>query len=100
MKLFCRREIDQKSWPKWALKAFDPCVENPWVVGAGASDLQGVVSQRLPPTGSVEVQVDTPHRIHPVHSHASEAGPAGCIYVIASRLVDYETKRSLFLEAL
>lgn len=115
-----------------------PRVANPWVVGTGASDLQGVVSQLLPPTGSVEVQVDTPHRIHPVHSHdsdetlhiisgsiifkvgeetfdcgpgdrlmlpahishASEAGPAGCIYVIASRLVDYETKRSPFLEAL
>lgn len=96
------------------------------IVRGGRSDLEGVVTELLPETGSVEVQRDTPGREHPTHTHATDetlhiidgtitfevdggrsscgpgdrlllpaetphssvAGPEGCVYVIALRMVD------------
>ncbi|MEB0139134.1 MULTISPECIES: YqcI/YcgG family protein [unclassified Undibacterium] len=87
--------------------------------------IETVIRELLPPTGSVEVQFDTPNREHAWHSHATDetlhviegsmqfatieqvfvcqpgdrillpaqtihrsvAGPAGCLYVIATRML-------------
>lgn len=36
------------------------------------TELPIVISELLPPTGSVEVQIDTPYRVHPEHSHNTD----------------------------
>lgn len=41
----------------------------PRIIKTARHDLDGVVRELLPPTGSVEVQVDTPFRWHPPHRH-------------------------------
>lgn len=96
------------------------------IVRSGRSELEDVVGELLPETGSVEVQRDTPGREHALHTHptdetlhivagsigfevagersecgpgdrlllpagtphASTAGPEGCLYVIALRMVE------------
>jgi len=42
----------------------------PKVLNTGLHNLTQVVNSLLPPTGSVEVQIDTPFRIHTQHKHA------------------------------
>lgn len=42
------------------------------VLHTGATDLEEVVVELLPETGSVEVQRDTPGRAHPAHTHPTD----------------------------
>lgn len=42
------------------------------VLNAKTTNLEKTILDMLPPTGSVEVQLDTPKRIHPAHAHATD----------------------------
>lgn len=44
--------------------------QQPEVVSTNIKSLEEVVTKLLPPTGSVEVQYDTPFRVHERHHHA------------------------------
>lgn len=44
--------------------------QHPEVVSTNLKNLEEVVTELLPPTGSVEVQYDTPFRVHEQHHHA------------------------------
>lgn len=46
--------------------------EKPTVQKTQTHDLTAVIGQLLPPTGSVEVQLDTPHRVHMTHMHPTD----------------------------
>ncbi|MES2936051.1 MAG: YqcI/YcgG family protein [Pseudomonadota bacterium] len=46
--------------------------EQPTVQKTQTRDLPTVIGQLLPPTGSVEVQVDTPCRVHMAHMHPTD----------------------------
>lgn len=54
----------------------------PRVIRTAMRDLEQVVGDLLPPTGAVEVQVDTPHRMHPLHRHSVDE----TLHVIKGRI--------------
>jgi len=46
--------------------------KHPEVVSTNIRNLEEAVSELLPPTGSVEVQYDTPFRVHALHHHLED----------------------------
>lgn len=77
-------DIDNKEWNQYYLddENMSDSLKCPFnhsskhnkhfVEHTNTAELSIVVSELLPPTGSVEVQVDTPFRIHPEHLHTTD----------------------------
>lgn len=77
-------EVENREWKQYFLEETNqPTVSKcPFVHRSNSAkvevqktmmtDLSEVIAALLPPTGAVEVQVDTPHRIHSRHQHAAD----------------------------
>jgi FPC/CPF motif-containing protein YcgG len=75
---------DNREWQQYFLKddnqpvtkgcPFDLSAntQTPQRINTKLKDLEQVVSSLLPPTGSVEVQIDTPFRSHTLHKHSAD----------------------------